>query len=381
MKSESTTKHSSARKHFCLSAVLGLFFFLLTLGFIPAPAEAAGRATVDILAVGDDLVHSHVYRAHRTKKGYDFTPIYKMVKDDIREADLAVINQETILVDKDYSTYPRFGSPKAVADAIAKVGFDIVTHATNHTLDRGVENILGTMKYWREKYPEITVLGIHKTKNEANTVTVVEKNGIRIAMLNYTYGLNGRKLPRGKEYMIDLLKDKNKVRSDIRKAKKVSDFVIVFPHWGSEYVYKANSFQRSWATLFMEEGVDVVIGAHPHVLQPYRMLHRKDGHRTLVYYSLGNFVSGQSRVPRMLGGMAKLTLIKDRRGCRIGSYTLIPIINHVSSHRKTFTVYKLSDYTEALAAKHDIHRLSPREKFSLAEMKKLYKKITGKEAP
>jgi poly-gamma-glutamate synthesis protein (capsule biosynthesis protein) len=345
-----------------------------------AETENSDTKTVNLIAVGDDLIHTSVYKACKTKKGYNFNGIFKNIKSDVQAADLAVINQETILVDRNYSGYPSFGSPKAVADAIAKTGFNVVTHATNHTLDRGTSAITGTLKYWKKKYPDINVLGIHNSKKDASKITVVNKNGIKIAMLNYTYGLNGYRLPSGKGYMIDTLttQNKKKIKNDIKKAKKKSDFVIVFAHFGTEYRYTADASQNSWTTFFLNNGVDLLIGTHPHVLEPYKMLKNKSGHKMLVYYSLGNFVSAQNRVPRLLGGMAKVTIVKDEKGTRIQNYSMDPLVTHISSGSKSYTVYKLKDYTESLAKSNYIHHLSPQETFTVKRLKKLYKNITGK---
>ena len=338
---------------------------------------------VDLVAVGDDLLHKSVYvRMKKKGGGYNFDRMFKYIKKDIREADLSVINQETILVRKDYTTYPRFGSPYSVADAIADAGFNVVTHATNHTLDRGQENVLGTLKYWRKHHPDITVLGIHDSREDRNSIDIVEKNGIKIAMLNYTYSLNGRKLPSGKGYLIDMLtsSNKNNIIRDIRRAKKKADFVIVFPHWGTEYKYTHSSNQKYWADLFLKEGVDLVIGTHPHVVEPYKMMRdKKTGHRMLIYYSLGNFISNQSEVPRMLGGMAKVQIVKDRKGTRVKSYDMVPLVTFLSaSHRRNYTL-KLSDFTNELAKKHYLYVRKHKKNMNPAYLKKLFREIVGKE--
>lgn len=344
------------------------------------PVSAGETRTVDLAAVGDDLIHSPIYKACKTHRGYNFDPLFQHIKSDIQAADISVINQETILVDRNYSGYPSFGSPKAVADAAAKSGFNVITHATNHTLDRGTGAITGTLRYWNQKYPNIKVLGIHKNRSASNKVTVVQKNGIRIAMLNYTYGLNGRRLPSGKSYMVDLLtaKNKNKIRKDIKAAKKNSDCVIVFAHWGTEYRYSPDSQQKNWTNFFLNNGVDILIGTHPHVLEPYKMLKGKNGRKMLVYYSLGNFVSSQNRVPRLLGGMAKITIAKDSKGTYVKNYTMEPLVTHIGKNRKSYTVYKLSDYTDTLAKQNYIRKISPREAFSVNSLKRLYKKATGR---
>lgn len=362
-----------------MAVSLTLSAALLTPGI---QVSAAGTKTVELTAVGDDLIHSPIYKACKTKQGYNFDSLFKHIKKDIQASDISVINQETILVDKRYSGYPSFGSPKALADAIAKAGFNVVTHATNHTLDRGTGAVTGTLKYWNRKHPNIKVLGIHKNKNASNKITVVKKNGIDIAMLNYTYGLNGYRLPYGKSYMVDLLtsKNKSKIKKDIKTAKKKSDFVIVFAHWGTEYRYSPDASQKKWTNFFLNSGVDVLIGTHPHVLEPYKMLKGKNGRKMLVYYSLGNFISSQNRVPRLLGGMAKITIAKDSKGTYVKKYTMEPLVTHIGKNRKSYTVYKLNDYTDTLAKQNYIRRISPHEAFSVKSLKRLYRKATGRKA-
>lgn len=368
-------------KKFTLKLSLILCLALsFTLLFPDIQVSAADTQTVDLVAVGDDLIHSPIYKACKTGKGYNFDSLFRHIRNDVRAADISVINQETILVDRRYSGYPSFGSPKAVADSVARAGFNVVTHATNHTLDRGTGAISGTLRYWNKKYPNIKVLGIHKSKSAANKVTIVKKNGIKIAMLNYTYGLNGRRLPAGKRYMVDLLtsKNKNKIKKDIKTAKKNSDFVIVFTHWGTEYRYSPDASQKRWTNFFLNNGVDILIGTHPHVVEPYKMLKGKNGRKMLVYYSLGNFVSSQKKVPRLLGGMAKITIAKDSKGTYVKKYTMDPLVTHIGKNRSSYTVYKLSDYTDSLAKRNYIRKISPREAFSVKALKKLYKKATGR---
>lgn len=345
--------------------------------YLTVRAEGTTESQVSFLAVGDDLIHSQVYKAAKKKGRYDFSSLFANVKADVQAADIAAINQETIFVDKKYSGYPRFGSPKALGYAIANAGFDVVTHATNHTMDKGTSAISGTINFWNTKLPQIKVLGIHKSASDASKVTVIEKNGIKIAMLNYTYGLNGIKLPSNKSYMVDRLNNTNKMRSDIKKAKQQSDFVIVFAHFGTEYKYSPSSYQKKMASFFAKEGVDLLIGTHPHVVEPVQYVSGTNGHKMLTYYSLGNFVSCQQKPDRLLGGMAKVIIAKNEKGAYIKSYDMEPLVTHISSNKKYFTVYKLRNYTEALAKKNAIHKMARKKKFTVKSLKSLYKKITG----
>lgn len=330
---------------------------------------------VSLLAVGDDLIHTQVIASGKKSNGsLNYDHLYKNVKSDVKKADIAVINQETVLGGKSlgYSGYPRFNSPTEIGDAVVKVGFNVVLHATNHSMDQGEKGLQNSLDYWKTK-KGVTVLGANETEKEYNSVKVIEKNGIKIAMLNYTYGLNGLSLPKGREYMVDLL-EKKKVKSDIAKAKKQADFVVVFPHWGTEYTYKPTAYQRDWTEIFSEAGVDLVIGAHPHVIEPVEWVTNSKGHRMLVYYSLGNFVSGQTEPERMLGGMAQVTITKKGNGeATISKAAVIPTVTHYNPSNSQYTVYKLSDYTKKLA---DSHRLR-RKGLSVSKLKSLAKQVFG----
>jgi poly-gamma-glutamate synthesis protein (capsule biosynthesis protein) len=166
--------------------------------------------TVNMKMVGDCLIHEGLYKeAKISDDEYNFDFMFEHVKDDIEAADIAIINQETIFTAdrNNYSGYPMFGSPVEVGDAEVKAGFDIICHATNHTIDKNIQGIKDTLAFWNENYPDITVLGIHNNEDEQD-VSYVEKNNIKFAFVNYTYGLNGLESRRtGNEYIVDLLTD------------------------------------------------------------------------------------------------------------------------------------------------------------------------------
>ena len=209
---------------------------------LPAELEPEPEASrVTLMALGDNLIHNTAYwSAELPEGGYDFAPFYEAIAPVVSQYDIACINQETILVGDPalYANYPNFGSPTQVADALAKTGFSVVTGATNHCFDKGETGILDTCRYWREHYPEITTLGIHDSEEDAKTLRVIEKNGIRIAMLNYTYGLNGG--APGKAWMVDRFMTFDAVEADLARVKDASDFVIVFAHWGEEDTFRPN---------------------------------------------------------------------------------------------------------------------------------------------
>lgn len=351
----------------------------------PIPSPTPTPRQVTLLAVGDDLVHGSTLEGGLQEDGtYDFNHFYQHLTEEISAADIAIINQETILGGDQfkYSGYPTFNTPDAMGDAIVNAGFDVVLHATNHTMDKKDKGVEHCLEFWETTYPDITVLGIYDSKEAQDTVTVVEKNGIRIAMLNYTYGLNGIAIPEGKEHLVTLLNWNNRdyIRSQIRQAKELADFVIVFPHWGTEYVYEPDKNQVYWTSLFAEEGVDLVIGTHPHVLEPVEWINRPDGEKMLVFYSLGNFISGQIEAPRLLGGMANVTITETPEGTfEISDCSVIPVVTHYSQTvgDGTYATYRLSEYTEELLQLHGIHKRAEESVFTLEDTWALAREILG----
>lgn len=335
---------------------------------------------VTLVAAGDNLYHKPLVETGQKDSGvWNYDSVYENVKKVIQEADLAVVNQETVFVsDKnDISGYPAFGTPTEVGDALVNTGFDVIQHASNHAYDKQSQGVMESIQFWKEKHPEITVLGIHDSQEAQEQIAVVEKNGIKIAMLNYTYNLNGNTLPADKPYLVDVWNDE-KVKNDVIKAKEVGDCVICFLHAGEEYSTEPSEDMEAKIQLLSEVGVDVTIGAHPHVMQKYEVKTAENGHRMLVYYSLGNFVSTQQRPETLLGGIAKLTLEKSADGTVrfLEDYTLIPVVMQYDSDPKARAVYLLSDYTEEMAEKHRVHKYTG-EEFSLKWLQERAAKIMG----
>lgn len=281
---------------------------------------------VSFVVFGDNLIHEPIYRYGLNQEG-SFAFLYDNFRDVIARSDVAVINQETPFTDNPalYGGYPRFGTPVQVGQALADAGFDVVTCATNHVLDRGAAGIDYTKAFLEEQ--GVICLGIQAKEEKGDTpYTVIKRNGIRMAMLNYTYGTNGIQAPPEYPHMVYLLEDEEKVREDIEKAREEADFVIVFAHWGTEYAEQTDAYQQKWAQLFLESGVDVVVGTHPHVLQPCEVLRDEQGHEMLVYYSIGNFISAQREETCVKGGMAEFTISLTDRGYRITEYGLQPLV-------------------------------------------------------
>jgi len=280
---------------------------------------------ISFAAFGDLLAHEPIYRyGLRSEEGFAF--LFENVKDVIEDSDIAIINQETPLTDRPsmYGDYPSFGTPVQVGQAIADAGFDVVTCATNHALDRGTEGVDFTKGFFDDN--KIKCIGIQSEKEENyRAYEIITRKGVSFALLNYTYGTNGIIIPDGNQNMVHLLADEEKIRDDIERAKEEADLVLVFAHWGSEYMQEPDEFQKKWAQIFLESGVDIVIGTHPHVLQPFEVLTDDSGHSMLIYYSLGNFISAQPEKSCVKGGMAEFRVSLTPEGYKVTEYDLRPL--------------------------------------------------------
>lgn len=336
---------------------------------------------LSLVMVGDMLIHTRVMQSgHREDGSYNYDHLFKMVGDRIAEADLAMVNQETILggTELGLSSYPCFNSPFEVGDAEVNTGFDVILQATNHALDKGKSGLLNDINYWETNHPEIKYLGIFDSQEDQdNSVYVFEHDGIKVSILNYTYGTNGISTPSDMPFAVNYL-DQDQMTRDIAKAKEMSDFVIVCPHWGTEYRLAKDSMQEKWTNFYLSQGVDLVIGTHPHVIEPIEWVSDEAGNKMLVYYSIGNFVNGTesydgSPADRMVGGMAKVTLGRDENNeVYIKDYGVDTLVCHMATGTD-YTVYDINDYTEELAAQNLI--LAQDSKFSLSYCREIANKV------
>lgn len=339
---------------------------------------------ISLVMVGDILLHTPVAKSGVQEDGrYDFDALFANVRDEIEAADLALVNQEVIIGGEELGItgYPCFNAPYELGDALVEAGFDVVLHATNHTLDKGKRGVTNCLSFWENTYPEIAVLGINQSAEEQdNNIFVYEQEGIRIAILNYTYGTNGIPMPKDMPYAVNLL-DEKKVAADIAKAQAEADFVVVCPHWGTEYRLTPSAEQERWTQIFLKNGVDLVIGTHPHVIEPIEWVQDDNGNEMLVYYSLGNFVNwtssyGKGIANRMVGGMAEVTLARDKNGeVIIKAYDVEPLVCHLTEGVNGVTTYLLSDYTDEMATQNAI--LAQDSTFSLEYCRDLCEEVWG----
>ena len=314
-----------------------------------------------IVMVGDVLLHERVSDSGLMEDGsYNYDHIFANVKDEIEEADLAIANQEVILGGRELglSGYPSFNGAYEVGDSLVNAGFDVILHATNHSLDKGKNGITNCINFWKENYPDTGMLGIHESKEDADNVYITNVNGIDIAVLNYTYGTNGIAVPQDMPYAVDIWNEED-IKADVQKAREEADFIIVCPHWGTEYELNETEDQKNKAQFLADIGVDLVIGTHPHVIEPVEWLTGKDGNMTLVYYSIGNFVNatsgtGKGAAARMVGAMAKVNIKKDNDSVKICSYGVEPLVTHLADGSGKITTYRLNEYTQDMALENEI---------------------------
>ena len=349
----------------------------------PTPTPAP---EINLVMVGDMLMHERVVASGLQEDGsYNFDHLFMHVQEKIEGADLALVNQETILggTELGLSGYPCFNSPYELGVAEADAGFDVILHGTNHTLDKGKRGVLNCINFWEETYPEIAWLGMNDSQEmQDNEIYVYEQNGIKIAILNYTYGTNGINLPADMPYLVNYMEEE-KVIADIQKAEELADFTVVCPHWGNEYYLGVASNQKTWTKIFLEQGVDLVLGTHPHVIEPVEWVFDEAGHEMLVYYSLGNFVNGTSGtgagvMNRCVGALADVTIGRDDSGkVVVLEYDAIPLVCHIAEGDE-YTVWYLEEYTEELAEENLIR--SQDGDFSLENCKALVEQVWGTES-
>ncbi|GHV20089.1 capsular polysaccharide biosynthesis protein [Spirochaetia bacterium] len=313
---------------------------------------------VTMIAVGDNLIHIELINNAKTGNDeFNFLPYYKNVRSLIETADIAFINQETLIAGSEfvYSGYPAFNGPAALGDAIAGLGFDVVNHATNHSMDKGEKAVYKVIEYW-DKRPEILMLGLNRSADDRNektitTKNIIERNNIRFGFLSYTYGLNGISLPKDKPWLVSLI-DTEVMAREIDALRPLCDILIVSMHWGNEYEHKPSKRQLELAEFLSTHNVDLVIGHHPHVVQPIKTFNRGDGKTTLVFFSLGNFISAQVQNYTLLGGMMRVRFIKDSAGVYIDNAEFVPLVTHYDRGYKNFSVYTLDNYSEEKSKTH-----------------------------
>lgn len=263
---------------------------------------------LSLVMVGDCLIHRFVYTDAKNSDGtYSFSKMFTEVEDLIKDKDLAYYNQESIIGGKalGLSAYPRFNSPEEIGDDMVNLGFNLVSLANNHTMDKGEVGVINSVNYWKTK-PGVYYTGqALSDDNRKSNIKIEEKNGIKYAFFSYTTVTNGLLPPTGKEYLTNIY-SKEKALNDINMVKDEADLIIVAMHWGEEYTTYPSSNQRQVAKELSSMGVNLIIGNHAHSLQPVEMIDN-----TLVFYALGNFISAQDTIDKQTGAIVDLKISKD----------------------------------------------------------------------
>jgi poly-gamma-glutamate synthesis protein (capsule biosynthesis protein) len=321
----------------------------------PALEASPGEDYLTIVAVGDNIIHDPILRDCYKNNTFNFDAIYEKIKAYILPADIAFVNQETILGNSalSHSGYPLFSTPREAGAALASAGFSVVNHATNHVMDRGEAGVLSSMDYW-DSLGKIRYLGIHRSKDErANRPVIINKNNYKVGFLGFTYGTNGISVPADKPYLISLI-DTEIMAKEIDSLRPLCDYLVVSMHWGEEYRQDSSETQENLALFLAEHKVDLVIGHHPHVLEPHVFINQSGGGVMTVFYSLGNFLAAHVRPVKeaLLGGIMYIKLKKNQGKISLEKTGLIPTIIHYDSNMSGFVIYPLSEYSEELAEKH-----------------------------
>ncbi len=342
-------------------------------------AEPPKEVRISFLAAGDNVIHPCIYidarnRATDETRPYNFKPMYADVTDYIASFDLSFINQETLMCGDGYqlSGWPNFNSPQDLGRDLRDVGFDIINIANNHTLDKGSAGYKATLDFYNsEEMSSVTTIGGYYSREDFDHIRTVEKEGITIALLSYTYGTNGHALPSKSELVIPYINESDIIRQ-AKIAEEIADITVCSIHWGIEHHTSPSAEQRSVAKLLSENGVDVILGHHPHVLQPIEIIETAKG-STLCIYSLGNILSAMENWQNMVGGFFTFDIVRCVEGdVTFDNPKFTPTAFFYGPSYYNSHLYFLKDYTTEKAKTHGTGKLygsyaSPDQMLSFAK--------------
>lgn len=339
---------------------------------IAEPTEPATEAPEDkrvhVIAAGDNLIHYSVYKNAERLAGpgesYDFKPLYENVKYLIEEADVAVINEETIISQSNEVRGANggallFNSPPEVADAVIDLGFDVFTMANNHLLDFGASALEESINFWNDKAEEydLTVLGAYLNEEDADNIRIREVNGVKIAFLAYAEHINGFSIPADSPLVVNMTWQEDVIERQIKEASEIADAVIVSAHWGVEDTTLVSDDRIELANKMVNWGADVILGCHTHTAETMEWITREDGTQGFVFYSMGNFICCQTDNFNLVGEMPDFDIVIDGETgeCRLEDVGVIPnIIHYEIGDYNNLAVYPYSKYTEEMANNHGI---------------------------
>lgn len=317
-----------------------IFLLIITISY---SVILSAQEKITLLFVGDLMQHADQIKAARTPHGYDYADCFKHVKEEISRADIAVGNLEVTLGGKPYTGYPAFSAPDEYLHAIREAGFDVLLTANNHCLDRGKKGLERTISMLDSLHLPYAGTYADNLQREEDYPLLIEKNGFRIVLLNYTYDTNGLR-PTGTNIVNYI--EREQMKKDILKARQMKpDAIIACMHWGIEYRPLPKKAERDMTDWLLAQGVDHVIGSHPHVLQPMEV--RPDSHtpaKHVVVYSLGNYLSNMSKEKTDGGAMVRLELKKVHGITRLAhtDYSLVWTSRPAVSRKRNYEVYPAS---------------------------------------
>ncbi|MBR1383223.1 MAG: CapA family protein [Ruminococcus sp.] len=329
-----------------------------------------GTTKVHLACAGDNLIHDNIYMDAQKEDGsYDFSKCYAPCKKLIEGADIAILNQETLVNDAfPPSTYPVFSTPTECGDAVVDFGFNVISMSNNHVLDKGSVGLISSLDYWDTK--DVVHYGAYRSEEDANDIKTMEVNGITFAFLGYMEYTNGLYLDDDEPGKVIYLSEEDVIKRQVEEADKIADVVVVSCHFGTEIYNEINTMQITMSEKLVEWGADLIIGTQAHALSTCRYLDKPDGGQAFVYYGLGNFLHTMydARNPDGLNGKSlvgifgTLDIIKDYATgeITIENVKAIPVISHYEGESYdtmwyNCAVYPYADYTDELLEKHIMH--------------------------
>lgn len=329
--------------------------------FRAEPEKPAEPAAVNIVCAGDNLIHTPIYRIAKEitgGEGYNFAPAYEHLGTLISDADLAILNQETIISDDfEPDTYPTFCTPTEMARDMIALGFDAFSISNNHVLDKGEAGLKSTLNFWRENYPDNPVYGAYLSEEDMNNIRTLDVNGIKFAFLGYMDHTNGIGLMPDSECRITYLSNEERIEQQVRKASEIADCVIVSVHFGIEVSNIVCEQQYEMSQKLADWGADIIIGTQPHTVQTMEYLDTSDGRKAFVFYCLGNLISTMDVPASMAEMLGEITVTKDPADGKItlSNAKAVPLVDHFDRSYSYVGVYPLDQYTPAMA---DVHAIS-----------------------
>lgn len=320
--------------------------------------------TLRVSATGDNLIHDGLYLQARTRAngdGYDFTVLYENVAPFYQDFDINWINQETLVTDElSPSSYPCFCSPAALGQEVYDVGWRVIAMSNNHAYDKGALGISATRRFWESMPDDVVTTGLFAGETDYENIPIQEQDGVRIAYLAYTEHTNGLPTPSAAEANVIYTSETDIIERQIRLAREQADIVVVGVHWGVEGSHAVTDAQRALGQKFADWGADIIIGTHPHVIQPIETLISAETGKTVpIAYSLGNFVSTQAAADNLIGliltyDITKTVQPEGTSSAEVGNVHAVPVVMHYDANYKNARAYLYRDYTEELAHTHGV---------------------------